>query len=118
MISKMKTYPLLSILVCDLVGGSAIALTSAEGIAGAAGDTFYSQGLQSADSSLARRIRDDLAKDNSLSKDAKNVTILVKDGKVTLSGAVKTLSEKRRVERLAQLDAGSDSVFNNLTLTD
>lgn len=70
----------------------------------------------SADLRLAARIRRAVYKDKSLSTRAHNVTIVVRNGTVTLRGAVKTQGEKDSIHRKAAAMAGSSTINDMLTV--
>ena len=53
-------------------------------------------------------------KDDSLSMTAKNVKIITADGVVTLRGPVKTAAEKATIAKLAEANAGSAKVMDQL----
>lgn len=67
------------------------------------------------DINITRDIRRAVIKDKSLSMQAHNVTIVTKDGKVTLKGRVKSEAEKQTVESAATNVAGEGNVQNQLT---
>ena len=69
-----------------------------------------------ADRELARKIRRALTKSDTLSTYAQNVKIIVRDGKVTLKGPVRTAAEKTAVAAKAIEIAGKDHVVNNLSI--
>jgi hyperosmotically inducible periplasmic protein len=73
------------------------------------------QSNQTSDLEITRNIRRALMKDKSLSMGAHNVTIVTKDGKVTLKGRVKSDAEKQTVESAATNVAGPGNVVNQLT---
>jgi hyperosmotically inducible protein len=73
------------------------------------------QSNQSSDITITRNIRRALVKDKSLSVEAHNVTIITKDGKVTLKGRVESTAEKQTVESAANNVAGAGNVDNQLT---
>ncbi len=73
------------------------------------------QSNQSSDIAITRNIRRALVKDKSLSISAHNVTIITKDGKVTLKGRVKSDAEKQTVETTAASVAGAGNVDDQLT---
>ena len=73
------------------------------------------QSNQSSDIAITRNIRRAVVKDKSLSTAAHNVTIITKDGKVTLKGRVKSDSEKQAVESAAASVAGAGNVDDQLT---
>lgn len=56
-----------------------------------------------------------MIKDKSLSTAAHNVTIITKDGKVTLKGRVRSDAEKQTVETTAARVAGAANVDDQLT---
>jgi hyperosmotically inducible periplasmic protein len=89
---------------------SVIAAPSQNATAGAA-----QQSNQSSDLTITRNIRRAVIKDKSLSTAAHNVTIITKDGKVTLKGEVKSDSEKQAVESAATNVAGAGNVDDQLT---
>jgi osmotically-inducible protein OsmY len=73
------------------------------------------QSNHSSDITITRNIRRALMKDKSLSTSAHNVTIITKDGKVTLKGRVKSDAEKQSVETTATSVAGAGNVDDQLT---
>lgn len=73
------------------------------------------QSNQSSDIAITRNIRRAVVKDKSLSTAAHNVTIITKDGKVTLKGRVKSDAEKQTVETTAASVAGAANVDDQLT---
>ncbi len=86
------------------------ATQSENAVAGAA-----QQSNQSSDLTITRNIRRALIKDKSLSVEAHNVTIITKDGKVTLKGRVESAAEKQTVESAANNVAGAGNVDDQLT---
>jgi hyperosmotically inducible periplasmic protein len=86
------------------------AMQSQNAVAGAA-----QQSNQSSDLTITRNIRRALVKDKSLSVEAHNVTIITKDGKVTLKGRVESAAEKQTVESAANNVAGVGNVDDQLT---
>jgi hyperosmotically inducible protein len=86
------------------------AMQSQNAAAGAA-----QQSNQSSDLTITRNIRRALVKDKSLSVEAHNVTIITKDGKVTLKGRVESAAEKQTVESAANNVAGVGNVDDQLT---
>jgi hyperosmotically inducible periplasmic protein len=86
------------------------AMLSQNAAAGAA-----QQSNQSSDLTITRNIRRALVKDKSLSVEAHNVTIITKDGKVTLKGRVESAAEKQTVESAANNVAGVGNVDDQLT---
>jgi osmotically-inducible protein OsmY len=73
------------------------------------------QSNQSSDLAITRNIRRAVIKDKSLSTAAHNVTIITKDGKVTLKGRVESDAEKKTVETTAASVAGAGNVDDQLT---
>ncbi len=69
-----------------------------------------------ADRDLAKKIRQSIASDSSLSTYAHNVKIVVHDGTVTLKGPVHTEEEKQAIGAKASEIAGADKVQNELTV--
>jgi hyperosmotically inducible periplasmic protein len=69
-----------------------------------------------ADRELAKKIRAALTDDDTLSTYAQNVKIIVRDGKVTLKGPVRTAAEKTAVATKAIEIAGKDHVTNSLSI--
>ncbi len=66
------------------------------------------------DVKLTAEIRRALMSDKSLSMSAHNAKIVVKGGKVTLKGVVKSDEEKQAVEQKATTVAGAGNVTNQL----
>jgi osmotically-inducible protein OsmY len=109
-------------VVCMVAVGAFLAATAAKpieaamqlqsAVAGAA-----QQSNQSSDLTITRNIRRALVKDKALSVEAHNVTIITKDGKVTLKGRVESVSEKQTVESAANNVAGVGNVDDQLTTT-
>jgi hyperosmotically inducible periplasmic protein len=91
---------------------SQIAATQGSDASLKAGD----QKNSSSDLKLAARIRRAIYKDKSLSTRAHNVTIVVRDGTVTLRGAVDTAAEKDTIQRTAAALAGSAPINDMLTV--
>jgi osmotically-inducible protein OsmY len=73
------------------------------------------QSNRSSDIEITRNIRRAVVKDKTLSTAAHNVTIITKDGKVTLKGRVKSDAEKQTVETAATSAAGVGNVDDQLT---
>lgn len=78
--------------------------------------TAEEQSNSQQDLALTRQIRQAIAEDDSLSTTAKNVKIISREGRVTLSGAVSSTTEKDRVEQIAERYAGAARVNNELQL--
>lgn len=73
------------------------------------------QSNQSSDIEITRKIRRAVVKDKTLSTAAHNVTIITRDGKVTLKGRVKSDAEKQTIETTAASVAGAGNVDDQLT---
>jgi hypothetical protein len=69
-----------------------------------------------ADEESVRQIRELLAADRSLSPSARNVTIVARDGIVTLRGQVNTDQERAAIERAARRGGGVIEVRNELAV--
>ena len=69
-----------------------------------------------ADRELARKIRQAVVKDKSLSTYAHNVKIIVQDGVVTLRGPVRSESEKSNIQAKAVEIVGAAKVRNEITI--
>jgi hypothetical protein len=69
-----------------------------------------------ADEDSIRQIRELLAADRSLSPSARNVTIVARDGIITLRGQVNTAQERAAIERAARRGGGVIEVRNELAV--
>jgi hypothetical protein len=69
---------------------------------------------QQTDLERAAAIRRALIEANGLSAGARNVNVLVEQGRVTLRGRVESAVERARVEETARLAVGSTSIVNEL----
>jgi hypothetical protein len=69
-----------------------------------------------ADESSIRQIRELLVADRSLSPSARNVTIVARDGIITLRGQVNTTRERAAIERAARRGGGVIEVRNELAV--
>jgi osmotically-inducible protein OsmY len=81
------------------------------------GLTAQDQGTSEADRTITKEIRQSMTSTTTptdLSTSAKNVTIITKDGMVTLKGTVKTEAEKADLEARAKAVSGVKSVDNKL----
>jgi hyperosmotically inducible periplasmic protein len=80
------------------------------------GDTLTAgdQGSSETDRELARNVRRAIVKNDQLSTTAKNIKIIVTNGKVTLRGPVKSEQEKNQIASMAQGVSGASSVENQL----
>lgn len=80
-------------------------------------DTAEKQSNNKDDLVLTQKIRQELIKDGSLSINAKNIKIIVRDGKVMLRGPVDSQQEKDIIGSKAGEFAGKDKVDNQLEVT-
>ena len=78
--------------------------------------TADQQKENAADRELAKKIRAAITDDDTLSTYAHNVKVIVRDGKVTLKGPVRTAAEKTAVAAKATEIAGKDHVTNSLSV--
>ena len=76
--------------------------------------TADQQGESEADRELARKIREELVADKSLSLNAHNSKVIVRDGKVILRGPVNSDAEKTKIAAIAARHAGDNMVENKL----
>jgi osmotically-inducible protein OsmY len=77
-------------------------------------DTAEKQSDNKDDLTLTQKIRQEVVKDGSLSMNAKNIKIIVRDGKVMLRGPVNSQQEKDTIATKAGEIAGKDKVDNQL----
>lgn len=75
--------------------------------------TADQQGNSSADRQLARKIRKDLVADKGLSLNARNVKVIVREGKALLRGPVDSEAEKTRIAAIASKHTGSNEMVDN-----
>lgn len=68
------------------------------------------------DLALGRKIRQSIIQDKSMSKEARNLKIVTRDGAVLLKGSVKTLGEKQKIESEAASIAGKDRVTSQIEI--
>ena len=78
--------------------------------------TADQQKENAADRELARKIRQSVVGDKSLSTYAHNVKIVAQDGQVTLRGPVRTDTEKASIAAKAAGIAGAGRVTNEITV--
>lgn len=76
--------------------------------------TADQQKENTSDRETARKIRQSIVKDKSLSTNAHNVKIIAQGGMVTLKGPVKSDEEKQNVEQKAADIAGKDHVTSEI----
>jgi hyperosmotically inducible periplasmic protein len=77
-------------------------------------DTAEKQSNNKDDLALTQKIRQEAVKDGSLSMNAKNIKIIVREGKVMLRGPVESQQEKDILAKKASEIAGNDKVDNQL----
>jgi osmotically-inducible protein OsmY len=77
-------------------------------------DTAEKQSNNKDDLALTQKIRREVVKDGSLSINAKNIKIIVRDDKVLLRGPVDSQQEKDTIATKAGEIAGKDKVDNQL----
>jgi osmotically-inducible protein OsmY len=79
--------------------------------------TADQQKENAADRDLAKKIRQSVVADKSLSTYAHNVKIVAQGGQVTLKGPVRSEAEKTAIAAKATEIAGADKVTNEITVT-
>ena len=77
-------------------------------------DTAEKQSNNKDDLALTQKIRQEVVKDGSLSLNAKNIKIIVREGKVMLRGPVDNQQEKDTIGAKAGQIAGTNQVNNQL----
>jgi hyperosmotically inducible protein len=77
-------------------------------------DTAEKQSNTKDDLALTQKIRQEVIQDGSLSMNAKNIKVIVRDGKVMLRGPVDSQQEKDTIAIKAGEIAGKDKVDNQL----
>jgi hyperosmotically inducible protein len=113
---RAKTMKRLSqVLVAGVAAAALSAAAPPLAQAQNATDGAAQQSNHSSDLEITRNIRRALIKDKTLSIEAHNVTIITRDGKVTLKGRVESEAEKKSVESAAANVAGPGNVENQLT---
>jgi osmotically-inducible protein OsmY len=80
--------------------------------------TADQQKENSSDRETARKIRQSIVKDKSLSTNAHNVKIIAQGGTVTLKGPVRSEEEKQNVEQKAAAVVGKDNVKSEIQIAD
>jgi osmotically-inducible protein OsmY len=98
------------------MGAVAVFLTAAAPAQNATSGAVQ-QSNHMSDLTITRNIRRAVIKDKSLSTEAHNVTIITKEGKVTLKGEVKSSGEKQFVESAAASVAGAGNVDDQLSIS-
>lgn len=76
--------------------------------------TPLDQSNTKSDTTIAANIRSSITDDKSLSINAQNVKVIVRNGAVTLRGPVDSAAEKMRVETIANSVAGVTSVHSEI----
>ena len=114
---------LLLTVTCSLVALSALAQTAPDNTKVNTRDrakgavTADQQKENASDLDMAKRIRQSVIKDKSLSTYAHNVKIVVQGGQVTLKGPVRSEEEKKSIEAKAAEVAGAGKVTNEIDVT-
>lgn len=103
-------------LAVVLAGVPALAKGRPKPLDGGVAVTPEVQGENRADLKLTQTIRQAVEGDNRLSFAAKNVKIITRDGRVTLTGEVKSNQERTLVREHATAAAGQDRVDDQLTV--
>ncbi|MNJ91382.1 periplasmic protein [compost metagenome] len=89
---------------------------------GSYGTSTQSRGATSSsyqgDTDITRAIRQQISRDSSLSAKAKNVSVVTRDGKVTLKGVVENSTEKTKLDSLARGASGSKTVDNQIVISE
>ena len=107
---------------CTLIALPAIAQTATDNTKVNKADrakgavTADQQKENSADRELAKKIRQSVVDDKSLSTYAHNVKIVAQDGQVTLKGPVRSEAEKTSIAAKATEIAGAGKVTNEITV--
>jgi len=78
--------------------------------------TADQQAYNTSDTSITRRIRQDIMADTNLSTNAQNIKIISVNGKVTLKGAVQTAQEQTSIMEYARRVAGAPNVINEISV--
>lgn len=78
--------------------------------------TAQQQSNSPSDLAITQQVRKALMHDSSLSTYAQNVKVVTQNGQVTLSGPVRSESEKQAVEAKAAEVAGKDKVVSAITV--
>ena len=108
--------------VSMLVASPSIAQTPADNTKANAKDrskgavTADQQKENAGDRDIASRIRQSIVSEKSLSTYAHNVKVIVRDGRVTLKGPVRSKDERETVEAKAIEVAGAGHVTNQITI--
>ena len=116
------THALLLSSFCSLVASPVIAQTPADNTKVNQRDraegavTADQQKENASDLALAKKIRQSLMNDKSLSMYAHNVKVVAQGGQVTLKGSVRSEHEKKSVEAKATKIAGAGRVTNEITV--
>ncbi|MBC7419695.1 MAG: BON domain-containing protein [Bdellovibrio sp.] len=76
--------------------------------------TADQQGMNKEDTTITRKIRREITKDNRMSFYAKNIKVITMNGQVTLKGPVRSAEEAKVIMSKAQSIAGVSSVLNQM----
>lgn len=111
----MKTLALIAALAFS---GTAYATTNSttHSASGKSAVTASDQGKTQSDTDTTRSIRQRIHQDDSISTMGKNVTIITKDGMVTLKGSVSSTAEKSKINRIAT-DVTGKAVSDEMTVS-
>jgi hypothetical protein len=86
-------------------------------VTGSVASAFSRPNVDSADQATTKKVRDSIAADKSLSLDARNIQIVTMNGRVTLTGAVRSNEVESAVVAKATAIAGSSNVKDHLSVT-
>lgn len=88
-------------------------MTSDEGHRASAPDQPVEQPKNPTDEEISEKIRKQMM-DSKMAENLANVKLSTRDGKVKLTGVVKTIEEKEAAEKMARSTAGDDNVWSEL----
>jgi osmotically-inducible protein OsmY len=80
------------------------------------GPTAQDQGNSKADRETTAKIRKSVVDDDALSMRAHNITIITRDGRVTLRGSVRSAQEKAAVAGKAEAVVGASALDDQITI--
>ncbi len=78
--------------------------------------TAGQQSLNTTDTEITRRIREEVMSQSDLSVYAQNVKIITVDGKVTLKGPVRSADEQKKILQYAYAVAKPENVVNQMNI--
>ena len=78
--------------------------------------TASDQGMTQSDTDTTRSIRQKIHQDQNISMMGKNVTIISKDGMVTVKGPVASMAEKNKISRIAT-DVAGKTIADEMTIS-